>query len=411
MVVFTTRTLAGSSIALQPGVPHMSDDELEDRHPPSSALDGACHNALHLGALTEPGIDALTDRLARGDATEDDLLAEVNELLFASAFSAGHDLSYHLALVRGTRSDPNAWVVGKRIEVKGLINASQHNGKHARVIKLDADAARVEVELTSGKGLRLKLENVTLLDVPPPLQPAFSGDVQEGRGRRQGAEDGEEDAEPLMGAMTDVLCNACATCGTRQPAVTLSACSRCTMVKYCSPACQQTGWSRGHRLACSVTRKEDGSIARTRVAGGPLDKQMADIVASTASQEEGLYVIHVKLVLGDLQELGRADSALTAECFVKLGQLVSIDDHPLPDAQLNALLRRVADQLAGAVIEPMLSCCERACKEEQLVAFRALREDHADNHSLRALDLSQPGILRHDILRHGRALYPLPSSA
>jgi hypothetical protein len=136
-----------------------------------------------------------------------------------------------------------------------------------------------------------------------------------------------------------------------------------------------------------VTRKEDGSIARTRVAGGPLDKQMADIVASTASQEEGLYVIHVKLVLGDLQELGRADSALTAECFVKLGQLVSIDDHPLPDAQLNALLRRVADQLAGAVIEPMLSCCERACKEEQLVAFRALREDHADNHSLRALGM------------------------
>ena len=53
----------------------------------------------------------------------------------------------------------------------------------------------------------------------------------------------------------------CGSCGAKGPDVTLARCARCpkaTAPRYCSKACQITGWRGGHRLECGVSKGGEG---------------------------------------------------------------------------------------------------------------------------------------------------------
>lgn len=54
------------------------------------------------------------------------------------------------------------------------------------------------------------------------------------------------------GRLLDARMVSCATCRkAAPPGETLSLCSRCRAVRYCSKACQQQHWRAGHKQACT----------------------------------------------------------------------------------------------------------------------------------------------------------------
>ena len=53
--------------------------------------------------------------------------------------------------------------VGTRVKVKGLVKAAQHNGKIGKVVKSNATDGRVGIQLSDGKQLAIKKENVEIV--------------------------------------------------------------------------------------------------------------------------------------------------------------------------------------------------------------------------------------------------------
>ena len=53
---------------------------------------------------------------------------------------------------------------GSRIKVCGLVRAAQYNGLIGTVLRFDQDAKKVEVRLESGKELKIKLDNIEVLE-------------------------------------------------------------------------------------------------------------------------------------------------------------------------------------------------------------------------------------------------------
>ena len=301
----------------------MMAPQITRRDRSKNAFERTAHNALHLSLKSEAQIDLMTDQIARGESTEAELQkaldAEIKKNLPMVGLSGvwllklgiNQAMFAHGAgkLDFADGAEPKLPWFGVRVKVIGLVNAKQHNGCMGTVKNFtDIESARFAVQMDSGPLIKVRADNLQLVDTPPPMQPELDArDIP-----TEELDESEDPIQVMSGAMFSLISRGCASCGTpRAPGVggafsNLSECCRCTLVSYCSAECQLEGWRRGHRKSCC-----------------PLDVETATVTRTVRPAIDGSDHMILRYSLAMLDEFGAADTAMTVRAMQTVYRYIS----------------------------------------------------------------------------------------
>eukprot|EP00961_Rhodomonas_salina_P215645 2913133-Rhodomonas_salina.1 len=74
------------------------------------------------------------------------------------------DGDLYSSVLKTEPAKPSPPTAGARIKVHGLVRAAQYNGQMGQVLRFDSEAQKFEVKLDSGKELKIKEENLEVLE-------------------------------------------------------------------------------------------------------------------------------------------------------------------------------------------------------------------------------------------------------